>query len=167
MRLRSLSVLISALLAVTSLSAQTFRGAISGTVEDPSGAVLADAKVTSTHIATGVARSALTSASGDFSFPDLPVGAYLILASKTGFSEQKSQTEVAVSRVSSIAFKLTLASQSSSVQVEAAVESVETSSTTLTGVVGTKTVSDLPMNGRDFRQIHRPEHRRRSDCQPA
>ncbi|MCU1328426.1 MAG: hypothetical protein JWN34_3796 [Bryobacterales bacterium] len=153
MRPRSLSLFLSAFLAVVSLSAQTFRGAISGTVEDPSGAVLADAKITSTNIATGFSRSTLTGTSGDFSIPDLPPGTYSVIAAKIGFAEQKTQTEVAVSRVSNMTFKLNLASQTSTVQVQAAVESVETSSTTLTGIVGTKTVSDLPMNGRDFRQM--------------
>ena len=156
MRHFSFSVLMAGLLALTvagPMSAQTFRGAISGSVEDPSGAVLADTKVVATNSGTGFSRSTLTGTSGEFSLPDLPPGSYAVIASKVGFTEQKSQVEVAVSRVSAITFKLGLASQSSTVSVEATVGTIETSSTTITGVVGSKTVSDLPMNGRDFRQM--------------
>lgn len=156
MRHFSFSVLITSLLALAvagPICAQTFRGAISGQVEDPSGAVLADTKIVATNAGTGFSRSTLTGTSGEFSLPDLPPGSYAVIASKVGFSEQKSQVEVAVSRVSAITFKLGLASQSSTVSVEASVGTIETSSTTITGVVGSKTVSDLPMNGRDFRQM--------------
>lgn len=135
------------------LPAQTFRGAITGSVEDPSGAALADAKITVTNTATGTVRASESGSSGDFSVPDLPPGSYTVTAAKTGFATQKSETEVAVSRVSNITFRLSLSSQTTTVTVDAAVQTIETSSTALTGVVDTKTVSDLPMNGRDFRQM--------------
>src|SRR4051812_41910032 len=147
------SLCILALVLAGSLAAQTFRGSVKGTVEDPSGAALAGAKVTATNSGTGVSRATLSGAAGDFSVPDLPPGKYTVSALKEGFTEQKSEAEIEVSRVASINFRLPLASQASSVAVSAAVETVETSSTTLTGVVDQKTVSDLPMNGRDFRQM--------------
>ena len=135
------------------LNAQTFRGAIAGTVTDPSGAALPEAKITATNTATGLARTSVSSSSGEFSLPDLPPGPYAVTAEKPGFAQQKSTTEVAVSRVTNLEFRLGLSSQSATVSVDAAVESVETSSTTITGIVNTKTVEDLPMNGRDFRQM--------------
>jgi hypothetical protein len=138
---------------LTPVAAQTFRGELKGTVEDPSGAVLADTKVTAVNTATGISRDTVTGATGEFSIPDLPPGTYSVSASREGFQEQKSAAEVAVSRVANIVFRLPLASQASTVAVTAAVESVETSSTTLTGIVNTQTVTDLPMNGRDFRQM--------------
>ncbi len=151
MRLYLLLALIT--ISAAPLSAQTFRGEIKGTVEDPSGAILGDAKVTAANVATGFSRTTLTGSSGEFSIPDLPPGSYSVSAVKPGFQEQKSQTEVAVSRVATLIFRLPLASQAASVAVSAAVEAIETASTTLTGEVGTQTVSDLPMNGRDFRQM--------------
>jgi hypothetical protein len=137
----------------STLPAQTFRGAIAGSVEDPSGALLSDVKITAINAATETARTTLSGANGDFSLPDLAPGAYSITAGKAGFADQKSQVEVAVSRVSNVTFRLALSSQTTTVTIEAAVEAIETSSTALTGVVDTKTVSDLPMNGRDFRQM--------------
>jgi outer membrane receptor for ferrienterochelin and colicin len=85
--------------------------------------------------------------------PDLPLGIYVVSAVKPGFQQQESKVEVVVSRVSSVSFKLPVSSQSSTVEVSASVVDVETQSTTLTGIVNTKTVADLPMNGRDFRQM--------------
>src|SRR6476659_8826760 len=140
MRLYSLLAVIC--ITATSLTAQTFRGEIKGSVEDPSGAVLSDTKVTAVNNASGFSRATLTGPSGEFSIPDLPPGNYTLSAAKPGFQEQKRQAEVAVSRVSTVILRLPLASQTSSVAVTAAVESIETASTTLTGVVNTQTVTD-------------------------
>ena len=138
---------------IVPMAAQTFRGEIKGSVVDPSGATLGEAIVKAANTATGFARSVATGSAGEFSLPDLPPGIYSVTAEKPGFQEQKSEVEVVVSRVATVDFHLTLASQASTVNVEAAVTAIETSSTTLTGVVNTKEVSDLPMNGRDFRQM--------------
>ena len=149
--MRSLFVLLLAFAAP--LAAQTFRGDIRGTVQDPSGAVLPDAKVTAVNKATNFSRTTLSSAAGEFSLPDLPTGIYSLAAVKEGFQEEKSDAEVVVSRVATVNFHLNLTMQASSVSVSASVSSIETSSTTITGVVNTQTVEDLPMNGRDFRQM--------------
>ena len=110
-----------ALLLAASLTAQSFRGSVKGTVEDPSGAALTGAKVTATNTDTGVTRSTLAGPAGDYSVPDLPPGKYAVLALKEGFSEQKSEVEIEVSRTATVNFRLPLASQTSSVAVSAAV----------------------------------------------
>src|SRR3954471_7630941 len=118
--------LLVALAATTALlPAQTFRGEIKGTVEDGSGAVLPGTTVSVLHKATGVGRSTVSGSNGDFSFPDLPTGVYTVTVTKPGFQEQKSDVEVVVSRVASVNFKLPVASQSSVVEVSAAVASIE------------------------------------------
>lgn len=149
-----LLLLGSLLLTSFLLHAQNFRGDIKGTVEDASGAALPDAAVRATNKNTGLVRSTVSSSAGEFSFPDLPLGTYTVSATKDGFQEQKSgDVEVVVSRVSAVNFKLQVAQQAVSVDVSAAVAAIETVSTALTGVVNTKTVEDLPLNGRDFRQM--------------
>ena len=77
--------LVLVLLAATGLSAQTFRGTILGTVTDPSGAVIAGAKVTVKNVGTGLERTTETSADGSYSLPELPIGTYTVTVSQAGF----------------------------------------------------------------------------------
>jgi len=79
MRARILLALI--LLVAVNLSAQTFRGTILGTVTDPSGAVVAGAKVTVKNTGTGLERATETSGDGSYSLPELPIGAYNVTVS--------------------------------------------------------------------------------------
>jgi len=81
----SLAFLLVILLAAVNLPAQTFRGTILGTVTDPSGAVLPDAKVSAKNTGTGLERSTETSADGSYSLPELPIGTYTVTISLTGF----------------------------------------------------------------------------------
>jgi hypothetical protein len=138
----------------TLLLAQTFRGSISGTALDATGAAVPEAVVRAQNAGTGLTRETLTSAAGDFSLPDLPLGFYTVTVSKDGFQTTSiKDVEVAVSRVTSIGVKLAVAQQSQLVEVSASAVSLETASSTLTGVVGPRMVQDMPMNGRDFRQM--------------
>jgi hypothetical protein len=134
--------------------AQSFRGAINGSVLDPSGAAIASAIVSAKQDATGVARKTVSSSSGDFSLPDLPLGIYTVSVAAPGFQETtKTHVEVAVSTVTTLDFTLGVATQAETVEVNANAPLVERSSSALTGVVDRHTVDDLPLNGRDFRQI--------------
>src|SRR5258707_9001438 len=83
MKLRLVTILM--LLTATTLSAQTFRGTILGTVTDPSGAVVSGAKVTVRNTGTGLERTAQTSADGSYSIPELPIGTYSVTVSRAGF----------------------------------------------------------------------------------
>ena len=78
-------VLVFVLLAAISLSAQTFRGTILGTVTDPSGAVIAGAKVTVKNTGTGLERTTETSADGSYALPELPIGTYTVTVTLSGF----------------------------------------------------------------------------------
>jgi hypothetical protein len=78
-------ILVFVLLAAVSLSAQTFRGTILGTVTDPSGAVAAGASVTVKNIGTGLARTTETSADGSYTLPELPIGTYTVTVTLAGF----------------------------------------------------------------------------------
>jgi hypothetical protein len=122
-------VAVSVLSAVSSLTAQTFRGAINGSVRDASGASIAAATLSARQEATAVLRSTASSSAGDFSFPDLPLGVYTVTATKAGFSEAKStQVEVSVSTVTTLNLTLTVASQAVTVDVRGEAPQVETTS---------------------------------------
>src|ERR1700693_4659423 len=83
MRARVFTVFV--LLAAVGLSAQTFRGTILGTVTDPSGAVVADAKVVVKNTGTGLERTTETSGDGSYSVPELPIGTYNVTVTQSGF----------------------------------------------------------------------------------
>src|SRR6185369_941340 len=135
-------------------SAQTFRGSITGVVTDSSNAAIAGAAVTLNSPSTGLTRAGSTNSQGQYLFPDLAVGQYTITVLQAGFEARKfDKVEVAVSRTTNFDIRLGVATQQQMVEVSAAAATIETTSTALVGVVDTKTVADLPMNGRDFRQM--------------
>lgn len=148
-----IAILLFALGAASTM-AQTFRGAINGSVTDSSGAMISEASVTALHDATGVLRTTATSSAGEYSFPDLPLGTYTVTIRKQGFQESKrTNVSVIVSTVTTVNVSLGLESQATTVDIKADAPLIETQSTAVTGVVDQGTVKDLPLNGRDFRQI--------------
>ncbi len=83
--MRARILLAFVLLTAVSLTAQTFRGTILGTVTDPSGAVVAGATVTVKNAGTGLTRTTQTSADGSYALPELPIGTYTVTITLTGF----------------------------------------------------------------------------------
>ncbi len=146
--------LFLAVFLTTGLYAQNFRGNLAGIATDPSGAVLPGTSLQLTSPSTGLTQSTTSSASGDFLFVDLPVGLYTLTATDPGFQTKKiDNIEIAVSKTTNITVQLGVAQQTSTVEVSANAVSVDTTSSALTTAVNTATVQDLPMNGRDFRQM--------------
>ena len=133
---------------------QTFRGGIAGSVADASGAAIPDATVKIEHTGTGLTREMTTSTSGDFNFPDLPTGIYTVTITRQGFQTQKiGNVEVAVGKITSIPVTLSVAQQAQTVEVQATAATLETSESALNAVVNTRAVQEIPLNGRDFRQL--------------
>ena len=77
------------LLLTSAASGQTFRGGINGSVTDASGAAIPNAALQAVNDATGVTHSTLSSSAGEYSFVDLPLGAYTVTATATGFQTLK------------------------------------------------------------------------------
>src|ERR1700757_2287383 len=84
---RSLLLILAVLTTALGAHGQTFRGAINGTVTDPSGAAVAGANVTATEDATSVAHNTLSTGDGQFSFQDIPTGVYKLTVSAAGFEQ--------------------------------------------------------------------------------
>lgn len=148
-------VLVFVFLAALSLSAQTFRGTILGTVTDPSGAVLPGAKVTVKNAGTGLERTTDTSANGSYALPELPIGTYTVTVTLTGF-----QTAVTTGVIVDVATERRVDAAMKPGQVSTKVEvsgdllpQVETTSDDLGGVLTQDTVKDLPVNGRDYTKL--------------
>src|SRR5437667_5571181 len=75
----------SALIFVVNLSAQVDRASLSGTITDSTGSVMANVKIEAVAADTGFRRETITSSSGTFQIPSLPVGSYAVTVSHTGF----------------------------------------------------------------------------------
>src|SRR3984885_15513654 len=97
----SLALLVIALMMAPSLVAQSLvSGDLTGTVTDPSGAVVSGATVTLKSEATGAARTATTSSSGTYRFSLLPPGSYTVTVTASGFSKTSSTASVAIGQAS-------------------------------------------------------------------
>src|SRR5215472_8340041 len=145
--------LLFVILAVA-LHAQTFRGALSGTVTDPSGAALPESAVKLENLSTGFTRGTTSTSNADFFFADLPLGMYTLTVAHPGFEEKKvGNIEIVVSKTTNINVELGVARQQQVVEVSATSVHLDTTSSDLAAVVNTREVQDLPINGRDFRQM--------------
>src|ERR1700722_12092579 len=154
MRQRGATVVVVFLLSVAAYS-QTFRGAINGTVTDPSGAVVANANVTATNVATDVAITATSTSDGAFSFQDLPLGTYKITVSAAGFKPiTVDNVNVTAGGAYSLPVKLSVGGTgTTAVEVSAAALTIDTTSAAQNNLIPTEAVQDVPMNGRDFTQF--------------
>jgi hypothetical protein len=149
-----LSALLLFVLDVLSLGAQTFRGAINGTVTDPSGAFVPNAQVRATEIATSVDHNTVTTADGQFSVQNLPPGDYAITIVSPGFAAYAAENaRVTAGSIYTVAVKLSLAQQTNSLQVEAAALTVDTTASTQSDTIPEEAVQNMPLNGRDFTQL--------------
>ena len=126
-------------------------GAITGTVTDPSGAVIAGAKVTATRLETGVSQSTLTSGAGTYTIPSLVVGTYNVVAEAQGFkSGAATRITLDVAQQRAVDFKLVLAGVTSTVEVNAAPPLLNTTDGSIAGLVSAEQVQTLPLNGRSI-----------------
>jgi hypothetical protein len=148
------SLIVLALLGVTAY-AQTFRGAINGTVTDPSGAVVSGATVKATNSATAAAVTSVTTSDGQFSFQDLPLGTYKVEVSSAGFRPVAfDNVTVTAGSVYTLPVKLSAGSAGTTVvEVSAAALTLDTTTATQSNIIPAEAVQDVPMNGRDFTQF--------------
>ncbi|WP_263409845.1 TonB-dependent receptor [Terriglobus tenax] len=152
---RSIFVPILVLLIAIPLSAQTYRGGIGGTVTDATGAVVSHAKVTLTNSGTGATRETETTSAGTFVFQDLDVATYSLAVSASGFGETTlKNVSVNPGAVTPVEPKLSVTGATETVDVSADTTStIQTLSSANNAVIGSKAVSEIPLNGRDFTQL--------------
>ena len=150
---RYLPMLFVLFVAVTG-SAQTFRGTVSGVVADSQGAVISDATVQLTNPATGLTLSAKSSKDGEFNFPELTVGLYQLTVSTSGFQTKKiDNINVEVSKVQNLKVELSVGAESTFIDVSADAIQTDVTSSALVAVIDSKSVQEMPMNGRNFTQM--------------
>jgi hypothetical protein len=152
---RALLVAIAGLLICASAWAQETTGSISGTVKDPSGAVVPSAKITLRDTEKNAdVRTAKTGASGDFSFPQLPVGRYSFMVEAPGFRKlEQGGIELNVHDKLTFFPTLEVGAPTQVVHVEAAPVQVNMQDAVASGVVTGTQVRELTMNNRVWTQL--------------
>ena len=125
-------------------------GAISGVVQDPTGAIVAGAKVVVENPSKAIRRDLVTTSAGTFAAPALvPAPGYTVTVSTPGFSTYKVDgIVVAVGETVTLSPVLQVSSSSTQVEVTAQAASVDATKTDVSQVVGTGQIQDLPINGR-------------------
>ncbi len=129
-------------------------GGLTGTVTDPSGGVIVGASITVTNIGTGQARSDTTDASGVYKVSLLQPGNYSVKIAAAGFKTAQIQSvTVNVTETPVLNQKLEVGAQTEQVTVESTVETVQTQNATVGTLVGSQTVTTLPLSSRNYTNI--------------
>jgi Carboxypeptidase regulatory-like domain/TonB dependent receptor len=153
---RSVAVVFSLLAfgAGFAAHAQTFQGSFTGTVSDPSGAVIPGATVVAFEQDKGYARGAVTGRDGNYEIPLLPPGEYRLTVEKSGFEKAvQGPIRLTVNQHPRVDFMLKLGAQSATLTVEASPLAVESQTSSVGTTITQQQVSEVPLNGRSFLEL--------------
>ena len=135
------------------LVAQRATATISGTVTDPSGAVVPLAGVRATNIGTGAGQTAQSDSQGRYRIAELPVGEYRVQVEKEGFQSVGTGIVLTVGSENVVDFSLPLGQAAETLSVEAEVPVVNTTSAQLSTLIDQTQIRELPLNGRNIQQL--------------
>ena len=149
-------VLVAGVLALSLLAGMLWAqvtASITGTVRDASGAVMSDAIVTVNHAESGLVRTVMTDANGNYALPSLPIGGYEVSTEKPGFKRaMRRGITLVVAQQAVVNLTLELGNVVEQVTVTAEASIVNTTLNSTSGLVTEQQVKDLPLNGRSFDQ---------------
>ncbi|HWQ55186.1 MAG TPA: TonB-dependent receptor [Bryobacteraceae bacterium] len=133
---------------------QAITGVLVGTIRDPSGGIIVNAKITVTNQNTGISSSRLSDTQGNFVAPYLAPGTYKVTAEFPGFRMGVSEDNVVlVNQTTRVDFELTPGAVTEQVQVTAAAPLVQSTTSEVGHVVEDQQIESLPLNGRLFEQL--------------
>src|SRR4051812_22572645 len=151
---KSCGAALIVLLACASAFAQQTTGNVTGRVVDQQGSAIPGATVTAKSPSTGFMRTETSDAEGLYRLNALPVGSYEVTAELQGFATvSKKDVEVNVGQTVSIDFEMRVATMAENVTVTADTPLVDTTSSAVGGLVDTRRVENLPLNGRQFANL--------------
>ncbi len=145
------AIVASMVLLAATLHAQVDTGQILGTVTDQQGAAISGAVVTLTSSATNAILTEHTDSQGNYRFASVKIGTYTLTAEASGFAKT-TQANVSLSIQQNLVANLTLkpGSVQSTVEVTTAPAQLQTEDASVGNVVATKTINNLPLNGRNY-----------------
>ena len=154
-RLLILAVFLFSMLAACQLAMAQGTANLSGFIRDTNRAVVSGADLTARNLATGQTRATQSDDEGRYAFPNLGIGKYEILASRTGFKKTQISVELSVGQEAALDFTLEPGGVTETVIVEGGGQQLapDTLTSTLGQLVNRKQVENLPLNGRDFSQL--------------
>src|SRR5438876_9413520 len=133
---------------------QNFSGAISGLVRDNTGAVIPGTTVTAKHTETGLTRTVQTGEEGSYTMPALPVGDYEVTAEKPGFKTQVRQgITLVVAQELVVNLTLDVGNLAEKITVTEETQIVNTTLSSVSGLINQQQVKDLPLNGRSYNDL--------------
>ena len=142
-------MLFCILSAATLASAQTATTSLRGVIKDPSGALVPGASITLLDKANGQTLTATASATGLYSFPQIPPAKYDITVTVSGFGSQTKTAELLVNQPATIDFTLSVQSSTVTVDVSGTAQTLNTSDATMGDSVNSEQIQAMPMDGRD------------------
>ncbi len=132
-------------------SAQTDQGAITGVVQDSTGAVITNADVTATNVDTGLALQTKSNSSGVFVFSPLKIGNYTVSVSSKGFQTVSHENlHLDIQQRLSVNFTLQPGDVTETVRVDSEAPVLQTQDAAVRQVISTKEINDTPLNGRNW-----------------
>jgi len=151
---KSFTLVVLLFAACLGISAQVASAELSGTIMDPTGAGVANAKVIATNVATGRAHETVSDAAGSYVIPLLPPGDYEISVEAPGFRKlvQRGIT-LQVNQQAQVNLTMQIGQVAEAVEVTAQAPLLESESSSLGTVINTQLVNQLPLNGRNFIQL--------------
>jgi len=142
-----LSLVILIGVASAPASAQVLYGSLIGTVEDQSGAIVPNAKISITNKSTGFSRDTVTDAGGRYSVASIPGGSYVIKGTATGFKTiTRNNVDVTVNTVARIDLKLEIGAITDTVTVEASAATLQTDKSDTSSEISQKAIQGLALN---------------------
>ena len=143
--------ILFAVLLATTLQAQVDTGTILGTVHDNTGAVVPGASVTIHNEGTSLSQTTKTSGNGTYVFLSLRIGKYSVEAENPGFKrERRTGLELNIQQQLVADFSLSVGDVSTEVEITAAAPILQTESGSVGQVIESKSINDLPLNGRNY-----------------
>ncbi|MEO7650411.1 MAG: carboxypeptidase-like regulatory domain-containing protein, partial [Bryobacteraceae bacterium] len=147
-------IAILLLVLVSGALAQENRGTILGRVADPSGAVIAGAKVAVTNIETGVEASSSSNEQGSYLIPSLPAGRYRVIVESTGFKRAENpEVHLQIQQLARLDFTLELGNVAETLTVTAAPPILVTDDVTLGQSMDRRKIVELPLSGRNMSSL--------------
>src|SRR3954452_22924954 len=154
MRSRAFGSYVLLLLATSPTWGQQTAATLTGTVNDTTGAVLADATVRVTDLSTNKTRETKNDPAGSYSMPFLQAGDYTVTALQKGFqSARVERVTLQVQQTARVDFVLKVGEVTETINVEASIALLQTETSTVGTVIDSSKIVDLPLNGRNFVQL--------------